>query len=69
MSETKGQTYIELCRKLYTKGSENIVNKMAKLRERKIRDFNQVKCIKDQVKCIKDETDRFLVKDDEIKNI
>jgi RNA binding exosome subunit len=35
---------------------------MAKLRERKIRDFNQVKCIKD-------ESDRFLMKDDEIKNI
>jgi hypothetical protein len=53
---------MELCRKLYTKGSENIVNKMAKLRERKIRDFNQIKCIKD-------ESDRFLMKDDEIKNI
>jgi hypothetical protein len=34
---------------------------MAKLRERKIRDFNQVKCIKDEI-------DRLLVKDDEIKN-
>jgi hypothetical protein len=34
---------------------------MAKLWERKIRDFNQVKCIKD-------ETDRLLVKNDEIKN-
>jgi hypothetical protein len=35
---------------------------MAKFRERKIRDFNQVKCIND-------ETNRFLVKNDEIKNI
>jgi hypothetical protein len=34
---------------------------MAKLQEMKTRDFNQVKCIKD-------ETDRFLVKDEEIKN-
>jgi hypothetical protein len=34
---------------------------MAKLRERKTRDFNQVKCIKD-------EADRLLVKDEEIKN-
>jgi hypothetical protein len=35
---------------------------MAKFREIKTSDFNQVKCIKD-------ETDRLLVKDDEIKNI
>jgi hypothetical protein len=35
---------------------------MAKLQERKIRDFNQVKCIKDEVY-------RLLMKDDEIKNI
>jgi hypothetical protein len=34
---------------------------MAKLRERKTRDFNQVKCNKD-------EADMFLMKDDEIKN-
>ena len=34
---------------------------MAKLRERKTRDFNQVKCIKD-------DTNRLLVKDDEIKD-
>jgi hypothetical protein len=50
-----------LYRKLDTKESENDVYKMAKLRERKTRDFNQVKCIKDEV-------DRFLVKDEEIKN-
>jgi hypothetical protein len=34
---------------------------MVKLRERKTREFNQVKFIKDK-------TDRLLVKDDEIKN-
>jgi hypothetical protein len=35
------------------------VYKMAKLRERKTKDFNQVKCIKDEAK---------IQKDDEIKN-
>jgi hypothetical protein len=46
---------------LDTKDDENVVYKMTKLRERKTRDFNRVKCIKD-------EADRILVKDDEIKN-
>jgi hypothetical protein len=61
VSEARGQAYAELYQKLDTKEDENIVYKMVKLRERKTRDFNQVKCIKDEV-------DRFLVKDDEIKN-
>jgi hypothetical protein len=61
MNEARGQTYAKLYRKLDTKEGENIVYKMVKLRERKTRDFNQVKCIKD-------EADKFLVKDDEIKN-
>jgi hypothetical protein len=61
VSEARGQAYTELYRKLDTKEGENDVYKMAKLRERKIRDFNQVKCIKD-------ETNRLLVKDEEIKN-
>jgi hypothetical protein len=61
VSEARGQIYTELYRKLDTKDGENNVYKMAKLRERKTRDFNQVKCIKD-------ETDKFLVKDEEIKN-
>jgi hypothetical protein len=43
------------------KESENNAYNMAKFWERKIRDFNQVKYIKD-------ETDSLLVKDDEIKN-
>jgi hypothetical protein len=60
--EVRGQAYTELYRKLDMKESENDVYKMAKLLERKkIRDFNQVKCITD-------ETDRLLVKDEEIKN-
>jgi uncharacterized membrane protein YheB (UPF0754 family) len=61
VSEAKGQAYTELYRKLDTKNGENDVYKMAKLRERKTRDFHQVKCIKD-------EADRLLVKDEEIKN-
>jgi molecular chaperone GrpE (heat shock protein) len=61
VSEARGQTYTELYRKLDTKEGENDVYKMAKLRERKIRDFNQVKYIKN-------EADRLLVKDEEIKN-
>jgi hypothetical protein len=61
VSEARGQVYAELYRKLNTKEDENDIYKMTKLRERKTRDFNQVKCIKD-------ETDRFLVKDKKIKN-
>jgi hypothetical protein len=48
MSEARGQAYTELYRKLDTKDDENDVYKMAKLRERKTRDFHQVKCIKDE---------------------
>jgi hypothetical protein len=61
VSEARGQAYTELYRKLDTKEGENDIYKMTKLRERKTRDFHQIKCIKD-------ETDRFLVKDEEIKN-
>jgi hypothetical protein len=61
VSEGRGQTYTELYRKLDMKEGENDIYKMAKLRERKTRDFHQVKCIKD-------EADRLLVKDEEIKN-
>ena len=61
MNEVRGQTYAELYRKLDTKEGENDVYKMVKVRERKTRDFNQVKCIKD-------EADRLLMNDEEIKN-
>jgi hypothetical protein len=61
MSEARGQAYTELYQKLDTKDDANDVYKMTKLRERKTRDFNQVKCIKD-------ETDRLLVNDENIKN-
>jgi hypothetical protein len=61
VSEAKGRAYAELYRKLNMKEGENDVYKMAKLREKKMRDFNQVKCIKD-------DANRLLVKDDNIKN-
>jgi hypothetical protein len=48
VSEARGQAYTELYWKLYTKEGTNDIYKMTKLRERKIRDFNQVKCIKDE---------------------
>lgn len=61
VSEARGRAYEDLYHKLGTKEGENNVYKIAKLRERKTRDFSQVKCIKD-------ENNRLLVKDDEIKN-
>jgi hypothetical protein len=61
VSEARGRAYAELYRKLDTKEGKNIIYKMAKFRERKTRNFNQVKCIKD-------EADRLLVNDDEINN-
>jgi hypothetical protein len=61
VSEVRDQTYADLYRKLDIKDGGNDVYNMAKLREWKTKDFNQVKCIKN-------ETDRLLVKDDEIKN-
>lgn len=60
VSEAKGQAYADLYQKLNTKEGEKDVYKIAKLREKKTRDFNQVRCIKD-------ENGRLLVKDDEIK--
>jgi hypothetical protein len=61
VSEARDRAYTELYRKLDTKEDENDVYKMTKIQERNTRDFNQVKCIKD-------ETDRHLVKDEEINN-
>ncbi|KAJ1698835.1 hypothetical protein LUZ63_007347 [Rhynchospora breviuscula] len=61
VSEARGRTYEDLYQKLSTKEGEKDIYKIAKLRDRKTRDLNQVKCIKD-------ETDRLLVNDDEIKN-
>ena len=61
MSEAKGRAYDDLYQQLSTKEGEKDIYKMAKIRERKTRDVNQIKCIKDG-------TDRVLVKDDEIKS-
>jgi hypothetical protein len=46
---------------LSTKEGEKDIYRMARVRERKTRDFNQIKCIKD-------ETKHLLVKEDEIKH-
>ena len=61
VSEAKGQAYDDLYQRLSTKEGEKDIYKMANIRERKKRDVNQIKCIKDG-------TDRVLVKDDEIKD-
>ncbi|KAJ4744373.1 Retrovirus-related Pol polyprotein from type-1 retrotransposable element R2 [Rhynchospora pubera] len=61
VSKARGRAYEDLYQKLSTKEGEKDVYKIAKFRDRKTRDLNQVKCIKD-------ETDRLLVRDDEIKN-
>jgi hypothetical protein len=60
VSETKGQAYDDLYRRLSTKEGEEDVYKIARIRERKTRDLNQVKCIKDEM-------DRLLVKGQDIK--
>ena len=60
VSGARGKAYDELYEKLGTKEGEMSVYKLTKIRERKTRDLNQVKCIKD-------EADRVLVKDEEIK--
>ena len=59
MSVAKGKAYDDLYQRLGTKEGEDIYM-MARIRERKTRDINQIKCIKDV-------TDRLLVKDEEIR--
>jgi hypothetical protein len=61
VSKVRDQTYTELYQKLDMQDGENDVYKMVKFRERKTKDFNQVKYIKN-------EADKFLVKDEEINN-
>ena len=60
MSVAKGKAYDNLYQRLGTKEGEKEIYRMARIREQKTRDINQIKWIKD-------ETDRLLVKDDEIK--
>jgi hypothetical protein len=61
VSEARGRAYEDLYHKLGTKEGEKDIYKIAKIRERKTRDFSHIKCIKD-------ETNRLLVKDAEIKS-
>ena len=59
LSVAKGKAYEDLYQHLSTNEGEKDICRMAKVHERKVRDFNQVKCIKD-------EREHLLVKDDEI---
>jgi hypothetical protein len=60
VSVAKGRVYEDLYQCLSTQEGEDIC-RMARVRERKTRDFNQVKCIED-------ETEHLLVKEDEIRH-
>ncbi|ONM20895.1 Nuclear pore complex protein GP210 [Zea mays] len=60
VSEAKGRAYDDLYRRLSTKEGEKDVYKIARIRESKTRDLNQVKCIKDEM-------DQLLVKGQDIK--
>jgi hypothetical protein len=61
MSAAKGQAYDDLYQRLGTKEGEKDIFRLARTRERKTRDINQIKCIKDG-------TDQLLVRDEEIKD-
>jgi hypothetical protein len=61
VSETRGQTYAELYRKLDTKYGENDIYKMVNFEKGRQKDFNQDKYIKD-------DADRLLMNNDNIKN-
>ena len=61
VSEAKGRAYEDLYRRLSTNEGEKDIYMMARARDRKIRDFNQVKCIKD-------EREQLLMKEDEIRH-
>ena len=61
VSEAKGRAYEGLYQRLGTKEGEKDIYRMARVRERKTKDLNQVKCIKD-------EREHLLVKEDEIKH-
>ena len=60
VSNAKLKAYDNLYNKLDTKESEKDIYKLAKLRKRKIKDFNYIKCVKG-------EDERVLIKDEEIK--
>ena len=61
VSVAKGRAYEDLYQHLSTKEGENNIYRMTRVREKKTRDFNQVKCIKD-------ERGHLLVKENEIRH-
>ena len=61
VSVTKSRAYEDLYQHLGTKEGEKDIYSMARVREIKTRDFNQVKYIKD-------EREHLLVKEDEIRH-
>ncbi|ONM31096.1 hypothetical protein ZEAMMB73_Zm00001d040307 [Zea mays] len=61
VSRAQGQAYDDLYQWLDTTQGEKDIYRMAKIHERKTRDVNQVKCIKD-------EANQLLVKNEVIKN-
>jgi hypothetical protein len=61
VSKARDRIYDGLYQRLGTKEGEKGIYRMAKSRERKMRDIIQIKCIKD-------ETERLLTKDEDIKN-
>jgi hypothetical protein len=61
VSVAKGQAYDDLYQRLGTKEGEKDIFRLARIRERKTRDINHIKCIKDG-------TDQLLVRDEEIKD-
>ena len=61
VSEAKGWAYEDLYRRLSMKEREKNIYRMARAQNRKTRDFNQVKCIKDERK-------QLLMKEDDIRH-
>ena len=61
ISVAKGRAFEDLYQHLSTKKGENDIYRMASVCERKTRDFNQVKCIKDEI-------EHLLVKENEIRH-
>ena len=57
----RARAYEDLYRRLGTKEGEKDIYRIARARDRKTRDFNQVKCTKD-------ENEQLLVKEDEIRH-
>ena len=48
IAEAKGRAYEDLYQRLNTKEGEKDIYRMARAHDRKTRDFNQVKCIKNK---------------------